>query len=382
MKEYSIFLLEPDNLLREAFLNVLEDKGYPVYSFANPWETLSFIKKIKFQIAVVDFELGGFSRDELIKEINSLYPKASIIILASEPEREELLSLLSHDIAAVLLKPVNMAELDEALSKAIAKFHKNSESESLKLELKRVENERDSLEISLKNIASRLPLALLSRSMVHEFKNILTTINISANFVKRSMTLNNAKIEKHFSLIEESIKSADGLLLKLLGINKSREESFNLNNCIDNTVEMLEPELNRSGIRVVKKFDQDILDIMLDSSALRQVIINIILNAKDVMASGGQLRIESHLKEDGSDSAIIEISDTGPGISESELDKLFLLNYTTKEEGNGVGLYISKKIIEGMGGSISVESFLGKGSNFKIEVPLGDKVKNSLEVVK
>jgi len=143
MKEYSIFLLEPDNLLREAFLSVLEDKGYLVYSFANPWETLSFIKKIKFQIAVVDFELGGFSRDELIKEINSLYSKASIIILASEPEREELLSLLNHDIAAVLLKPVNMAELDEALSKAVAKFHKNSESESLKLELKRVEKERD-----------------------------------------------------------------------------------------------------------------------------------------------------------------------------------------------------------------------------------------------
>ncbi|MDP8252992.1 MAG: ATP-binding protein [Candidatus Kaelpia aquatica] len=376
MKEYSIFLLEPDALLREAFLGVLEDKGYPVYSFANPWESFSFIKKIKFQIAVIDSELQGFNREELIREINNVHPLASIIVLTSEPEREELISFLNHDVASILLKPVNMAELDEALRKAVVKFKKNSEVQDLKAELEKTEEEREQLEISLKNTASRLPFALLSRSMVHEFKNILTTINISANFIKKSIAASSAKIDKHFSLIESSIQSADGLLLRLLGISKKREERFDLKDFVDTTIEMLDPELNRSGVRVVKNFDLRIPDLILDSSQLRQVMINIILNAKEAMVGGGQLTIKAYIEEDKNSSVVIDISDTGPGISDSEMDNLFLLNYTTKEEGNGIGLYISKKIIKSMGGSIKVESVLGKGCSFKIILPLKEKIED------
>jgi len=104
MKEYSIFLLEPENLLREVLLNVLEDKGYPVYSFANSWETLSFIKKIKFQIAVIDSDLEISSRDRIISEINSLYPAASIIILTlkissySKSVKEPVVHFVYHSI--------------------------------------------------------------------------------------------------------------------------------------------------------------------------------------------------------------------------------------------------------------------------------------------
>jgi signal transduction histidine kinase len=379
MKEYSIFLLEPENLLREVLLNVLEDKGYPVYSFANSWETLSFIKKIKFQIAVIDSDLEISSRDRIISEINSLYPAASIIILTSEPGREELLTLLNYDIAAILLKPVNMAELEEALSEAKAKFDKNNKIQSLKAELDNVREERDALEASLKNTASRLPFALLSRSMVHEFKNILTAINISANFVKKSIAPSSAKTEKHISLIEEAIKSADGLLLRLLGINKSKEESIDINNLVAMTTEMLKPELSRSGIRVVEDFNQGIRGITLDSSKLKQVIINIILNAKEAMPAGGELKIKTYLKEEDFESVVIEISDTGSGIAESDLSKLFSLDYTTKEDGNGIGLYLSKKIVENIGGSIRAESSLGRGSNFIVELPLKGRVKESLK---
>ncbi|MDP8216086.1 MAG: ATP-binding protein [Candidatus Kaelpia imicola] len=383
MKEYSIFLLEPDALLREAFLGVLEDKGYPVYSFANPWESFSFIKKIKFQIAIIDSELQGFSREELIREINNVYPLTSIIILTSEPEREELISFLNYDVASILLKPINMAELDQALRKAVAKFQKNSEAQRLKAELERAKEEREQLEISLKNTASRLPLALLSRSMVHEFKNILTTINISANFVKKSIVAGSVKIDKHLSLIESSIQSADGLLLRLLGISKKREERFKLKDFVDTTIEMLEPELNRSGIRVVKNFDLIVPELILDSSKLRQVMINIILNAQEAMAGGGQLTIKVYREDRDKDNfAVIEISDSGSGISSSGMDNLFLLNYTTKEEGNGIGLYISKKIIEGMGGSIGVESVLNKGSSFKVVLPLGERTGDTLGVVR
>ena len=72
MKDYAILLLEPDDLVREAFLDILEEQGYTLYPLDNPWETVTFIKKVRFQIAVIDSSLGDFKIQDLIAEINKI----------------------------------------------------------------------------------------------------------------------------------------------------------------------------------------------------------------------------------------------------------------------------------------------------------------------
>ncbi|MDD5614095.1 MAG: hypothetical protein PHQ54_03370, partial [Candidatus Omnitrophica bacterium] len=78
MSEYSVFLLEPDELLREAFLSVLEEKGYAVYPFAQALEAQSFVEKIEFQIAVIDNDLCGIKTADVISAVKKAHPFSSV----------------------------------------------------------------------------------------------------------------------------------------------------------------------------------------------------------------------------------------------------------------------------------------------------------------
>ena len=370
MKDYSIFLLEPDELVREAFLGILEDKGYAVYSFNNPWESVSFIKKIQFQIALIDTNAGNFDIQDLIKHIAEISPSPSVILTTARPEADEMVSFFNLNISAMLLKPVSIKELEAALHKAISSYQKRTEIKALKQKVYELEKEKKQIEESLKKIAASLPLAELTRSLSHEFKNVLTTINLSANFIEKSSAIEDAKIKKHFNLINRGIEHADDLVLKLLGLTREKKEQVNFKAVLETTLQILEPELKNCGIRTRSAIGEDLPEQVLDSASLSQVLINIMLNAKEAMAGGGQLEVKAYLKEESSKGYIvIEINDTGCGISLEDMNKIFLPTYTTKEKGNGVGLYISKKIMEDMDGEIKVDSVLGRGSSFKIMIP-------------
>jgi signal transduction histidine kinase len=96
-------------------------------------------------------------------------------------------------------------------------------------------------------------------------------------------------------------------------------------------------------------------------------MVNIILNAVDAMPNGGTLTIRSRAKND---SVVIEFEDTGIGIAEEDLGRVFDPFYTTKEKGTGLGMAVSHSIIHKLKGSLTVESELSKGSRFVITLPL------------
>jgi len=370
MKDHSIFLLEPDELVREAFLSILEEEGYAVYPFDNPWESESFIKKIQFQIALIDTNTGNFDIQGLIRHIAEISPAPSVILTTSRPEVDEMVSFLNLNISSMLLKPVSVKELDAALYRAVSSYQKRTELKVLKQKVYELEEEKRQIEESFKKAAASLPLAELSRSLSHEFKNVLTTINLSANFIERSSTIEDARIKKHFNLINQGIEHANDLTLTLLGLAREKKEQVNFKTVLETTLQILDPELKNCGIRMRSVIKEDLPELVMDSASLKQVLINIMLNARDAMAEGGQLEVKAYLKEASSNSYIvIEINDTGCGISTDDMDKIFSPTFTTKEKGNGIGLYISKKIMEDMGGNIQVDSVLGRGSSFKIMMP-------------
>jgi len=300
MKDYSIFLLEHDELVREAFLSVLEDKGYAVYPFDNPWESASFIKKIQFQIALIDASIGNFDIQDLIKHIAEISPPPSVILTTSRPEVDEMVSFFNLDISSMLLKPVSVKEMDAALHKAISSYKKRTELKVLKQKVHKLEEEKKQIEESFKKAAASLPLAELARSLSHEFKNVLTTINLSANFIEKSSAIEDARIKKHFNLINQGIEHANDLTLTLLGLTREKKEQVNFKTVLETTLQVLEPELKNCGIRMRSAIGKDLPELVMDPASLKQVLINIMLNAKDAMIGGGQLDVNAYLEEENS----------------------------------------------------------------------------------
>jgi signal transduction histidine kinase len=122
-------------------------------------------------------------------------------------------------------------------------------------------------------------------------------------------------------------------------------------------------------VSVVKNFDDNIPIIMADQLQLQQVLLNLLLNAIDAMPQGGTLTINTACDDDMS-SIKIEISDSGQGISDKDMNKIFQPFFTTKSRGTGMGLAITRRIIEEHGGSISVSSEYGRGTTFTIVLPV------------
>ncbi len=142
-----------------------------------------------------------------------------------------------------------------------------------------------------------------------------------------------------------------------------------MNELIEGTHMVTEKQMRESNIKVETFFDDEMPEVMASTNQMRQVMLNMLKNAKEAMPKGGTLTVRTS-KEDNK--VLIHIQDTGVGIPEEIRDKIFEAFFTTKQKVKGVGLGLSVcyGIIKDHGGEIKVESEEGKGTTFRIRLPI------------
>jgi signal transduction histidine kinase len=177
-------------------------------------------------------------------------------------------------------------------------------------------------------------------------------------------------VKKHLKIIDNEIARANKIINDLLSF--ARDTKLALQMCHVNTVvqDALSRALVPDTVAVITKLGRDLPPLLADPSQIEQVFINLITNAVQAMSSrdkAGKLEI-STWAENGF--IVTEFKDNGGGIPEENLGKIFEPLFTTKTKGIGLGLAVSKRIIEAHEGSIEVESELGKGSTFKVKLPM------------
>jgi signal transduction histidine kinase len=130
--------------------------------------------------------------------------------------------------------------------------------------------------------------------------------------------------------------------------------------------------LSKEGIKVETTLDGNLPFVIGDATGLERVLINLLTNARDVMPEGGAVTIESGLLSDRPEWLRLTVADTGPGIHPEALSKIFDLLYTRKTDGTGLGLWLSRRIVQEHNGTIQAQSELGKGTVFTITLPAGE----------
>ena len=142
---------------------------------------------------------------------------------------------------------------------------------------------------------------------------------------------------------------------------------LNINKTIEEAIDGYRSEAQRHGVRIHRQFQWDTLRISADRFAIQRVLKNLILNAIEAMPQGGDLVVRTKADEQWGE---IEIQDTGSGIPKERLETIFEDYVTTKRKGLGLGLAISKKIVQDLNGTIDVKSKPGKGTTFTVTFPL------------
>lgn len=209
----------------------------------------------------------------------------------------------------------------------------------------------------------------LAAGAVHEIKNPLSAIRGFVQLLEKSFQYEDKRKEYSNIILKELDRLTD-LIREFLIIAKPSEAKYtmkNINTVIKDMICLIEPKAIIYNILVKAYLSEDIPEIKMNVEHIKQVFLNLFNNAVDAMCDGGELFIASSFKDNN---VIIEIKDTGQGISPDETDKIYEPFYTTKKEGTGLGLSICKKIIENHKGTISLNSKVGKGTTFTIILPV------------
>lgn len=210
----------------------------------------------------------------------------------------------------------------------------------------------------------------LAAGVAHEINNPLTGILTNASLMYDDVPEGDPKKADLKVIVEETLRCRKIVkgLLDFARQSPPQKQLLSLNEVIEDVITLVRNQANFRNIKIVLDLDPQIPKIMADKDQIRQVVLNIVLNAADAMPNGGEFTILSRII----DGAYIELvfSDTGIGISEEVKEKIFEPFVTTKKTGTGLGLSIAYGIIERHKGKISVESCVGKGTTFKIILPV------------
>lgn len=224
------------------------------------------------------------------------------------------------------------------------------------------------LEEQLLQSSKLAALGQLSAGIAHELRNPLTSIKILIHSILNRINKNKV-IEEDVSVIESEIERMDSIIKQFLDFSRPGFlciSKVDVNKVLKDTLNLISYELKEQKISVAKLFDDNISEINADGERLKQVFLNIVLNSIQACPFGGKLTVKTECSKGH---MLISIKDTGKGIPDNIKERLFEPFFTTREEGIGLGLSITKRIIDNHKGSIRIDSDVGKGTVVTIKLP-------------
>jgi signal transduction histidine kinase len=235
--------------------------------------------------------------------------------------------------------------------------------------------ERKRAEEKLRNAQDELvrgeKLAILGQmagGVGHELRNPLGAIKNAAYFLNMALEEPDPEVKETLDILEKEVLTSERIISSLLGFARCKppvRRKVVLKDCVQ---EALSRVAVPDKVDVVSQLDETLPTILVDRDQLLQVFGNIILNAIQAMPEGGKLVLGAAAQSQGL--ITVSFSDTGIGIPKENLAKLFEPLFTTKAKGIGLGMAITKTLVEGNGGTIEVHSEVGKGSTFTVKLPV------------
>lgn len=358
MRTPRIMVTDDDLTSRELIKEYLTREGYEVVQAENGKRCLELVKEYIPDLLLLDVmmpEMNGFDVCKILKSEEKTF-HLPIVILSALSEKMDRVNAIRYGADDFLCKPFDKSELIARVKSLLRiKFQHQQIIQASKMSA----------------------VATLANGVSHEFNNILAGIN---GWAQIALSQKDEKIyEKAFEYIRKSCEKGATLVKGLQDYAKTpydnldRTEPADINELIEGLLNMFRAQFESRKIYLETDYG-NIPEIDINKRALQEVFVNIITNARDsIKNTEGILKIKTLYRNNNIE---INFSDTGTGIEQENLNKIFEPFYTTKGAlgvgtvpGTGLGLYTSYGIIKNYGGTIEVQSELNKGSKFTVLLP-------------
>jgi signal transduction histidine kinase len=363
---------EDDYLITQDLLEDIDRDGFILDWVSSYAQAADLITRNEHDICLVDYRLGQHSGLELLRWAMAGGCKAPVILLTGQGDREVDLEAMEAGAADYLVKgQINPQILERSIRYAI--------------ERRRAQEERLKLESELRQAQKMEAIGHMAGGIAHDFNNVLTAILSYASLARRHVTPDHPVYSKLVG-IEESSQRAANLTHQLLAFARRQvvaPRTLNLNEVVINLDKLLRRLIN-ADIELVTLPGQGLHYVKVDPGQMEQVLVNLVVNARDAMPNGGKLTIrtankaltaqyaQQHVDVVPGEYVCLSVSDTGTGMTEEVKARIFDPFFTTKEPGKGTGLGLATcyGIVKQSGGHIRVESVVGKGTTFYIYLPV------------
>ena len=261
----------------------------------------------------------------------------------------------------------------------IAAFAAARDITDLKRSEAEVRLERDRVKVSIQKLVNMQDKLIRSERFAaigeaasylsHEIRNPLMVIGGLAGLIEESLSDDDAN-RVNLEIIQREIKRLESMLTNVTDFarpSRLKKGILDINSAIKNAMTLMENDLRNKKINCEQSLDGDLPSISFDPEQIKQVLINLLKNAAEAMPNGGKLAISSW-REDGY--VKVSFTDSGTGMSAEIAQKVFNPFFTTKKKGTGLGLAVSRRIMEDHGGEISLQSKKGKGTRAVISLPI------------
>ncbi len=385
-----ILIVDDDTVVAASVKAVLNRREYDITVTNDALEGVELLHQKQFDLAILDVMMPVMSGFQIMESVKDLRLDTMFIIMTGDTSMDSAIKAIRKGASDYIRKPFDADELMIRVENAIR--HKRSKDEK-----RIIQSEKKQLEMQLRQSQKMEAIGTLAGGMAHDFNNTLGIIIGNTELAIRTTPKDSPNRQYLNNIITASCRAEEMVsrLLSFSRITDAEKKPIDLISSVDESLKLLRSSLP-SDIEIKKSFPDFQLVVMGDPTQLNQVMVNLCTNAAHAInGSGGMIEVKLTTREIGLNPltsfnglpqgqyAEITITDTGHGIPDDVIKRVFDPYFTTKEtgKGTGMGLAVVHGIVKNHGGSIKVESKLNEGTVFTIYVPLIDEVVDSKPIV-
>ncbi len=243
------------------------------------------------------------------------------------------------------------------------------ERERLMYKINTINANLTELNLQLETIGAERTMSLMALILADKVRNPAAMIGARCKKILAKQDIPE-DLRESFKYIAEGAERLDAIVKEFEALLKNRQSQFvhyDLNKVVEGVVSIIKKEASNKGVEMVVNIFRGDLKINMQKNLLRIAVYHVMRNAIDATAGGGRIMVETYGDEN---TIVLAVSDTGPGISEEDIENIFKPFFTTKEKGFGLGLSLVKQIVSEHLGKVTLESKAGRGSTFRMLFPL------------
>ncbi len=364
-----ILLVDDNHPLVENLAEILEGAGYAVRSAGACAGALALAAE-GFDVALVDLKLPDGDGTALAARLKALSPTGEVVLLTGFATLESAVAAVRAGACAYLVKPCATQELLVTVEQAMRQVRLHVEKQALAHKAQMAEK-----------LAA---VGTMTAGLSHEIRNPLNAALLQLTVLERRVHRLGGELQgpllEPLVLVKDEIRRLDHILEDFLQFARPREfvpRPIVLAQVVSRVLDLLAGEAERRAIRLEREISPELdgTRVAGEEERLRQVLVNLALNAMEATPHGGRVRVRCQAEPpdpalgEELPSVVVAIDDSGPGVPPAVRDRIFEPFFTTKAKGSGLGLSIVHAIVTQHGGTISVDDAPGGGARFQLRLP-------------